>query len=396
MEGPHHTHRSSPVQAPGRPRWLFFGVNSLQFRVSFLAVLLILMVSGIDATLSLNAMNSLLYRNEHIRAKEWAASVATAAAHDIARTDRDALRQTAAQLIRDKSLVYVAFADKSGHVLAWAEAYLDSTQDILGSDKQTLILMRLNRPGPVAEEGLGTNWIDVTVPVSDPSEVNRPAGYVRLAVDMSATQAKSQHIAAAYARTMLLVVFGAICGGLLLARVIIAPINELARTSRAIAEGHMEARATVKSRDEIGELAEAFNTMAERVDSTQREMAELNVELEHRVEERTQELKDLASRDPLTGLYNRRHFGEVMNHEFAAAQRYDHHVCGPPMLLGRNGVARLTAHPVANTLVGNTVDHGAVVRSSRHSSRVVVGGCLHVSGQVGEVTEGDVNGQAGR
>jgi len=321
MEGQVQTHRSSPVQASGRPRWWFFGLNSLQFRVSFLAVLLILMVSGIDAMLSLSAMSSLLYRNEHIRAKELAASVAAAAAHDIAQADRDTLRQTAAQLIRDKSLAYVAFADKSGNVLAWTEAYLDATEDALGSDKKKLIVTQLNQPASVAKEGLAENWIDVTVPVSDPSEVNR--GYVRLAVDVSATQAKSQKIAAAYARTMMMVVLGAICGSLLLARVIIAPINDLTRTSRAIANGHMDARTSVRSRDEIGELAEAFNTMAQQVATTQREMAELNVELEHRVEERTQELQDLASRDPLTGLHNRRHFGEVMNHEFASAQRYD-------------------------------------------------------------------------
>jgi diguanylate cyclase (GGDEF)-like protein len=34
-------------------------------------------------------------------------------------------------------------------------------------------------------------------------------------------------------------------------------------------------------------------------------------------------LKELATKDPLTGLYNRRHFSEVMSHEFAAAERYD-------------------------------------------------------------------------
>jgi diguanylate cyclase (GGDEF)-like protein len=268
-------------------------------------------------------MSSLLYRNEHIRAKEWAASVASVASHDIAEHDQDTLREIAAQLIRDKSLAYVVFADASGNVLAWSEAYYGAARDSLGSLKEKLILTRINQPQIVAETGLAKNWIDVTVPVSAESELNRPAGYVRLAVDVSATQAKSQHIAAAYARTMLMVVLGAICGSLLLARVIIRPINELARTSRAIANGDMDARATVRSRDEIGELAEAFNTMAQQVATTQRDMAKLNAELEHRVEERTEELQELASRDPLTGLYNRRHFGEVMNREFAAAGRYD-------------------------------------------------------------------------
>ena len=34
------------------------------------------------------------------------------------------------------------------------------------------------------------------------------------------------------------------------------------------------------------------------------------------------ELEELAARDSLTGLYNRRHFGDEMTREFAAAQRY--------------------------------------------------------------------------
>src|SRR5690606_32093171 len=73
---------------------------------------------------------------------------------------------------------------------------------------------------------------------------------------------------------------------------------------------------------EIGQLARSFNQMAERVTESQLELLKLNAELEERVRQRTQELAELASRDPLTGLYNRRHFGEVMTREFAAAERY--------------------------------------------------------------------------
>jgi diguanylate cyclase (GGDEF)-like protein len=85
----------------------------------------------------------------------------------------------------------------------------------------------------------------------------------------------------------------------------------------------MDARAEVKSRDEIGELAESFNTMANRVAGSQMDLLKLNAELEERVQQRTQELEELAARDPLTGLYNRRYFGEVIHREFAAADRYD-------------------------------------------------------------------------
>ena len=38
--------------------------------------------------------------------------------------------------------------------------------------------------------------------------------------------------------------------------------------------------------------------------------------------QRTRQLKDLAERDPLTGLYNRRHLNEVLSRRFNEAERY--------------------------------------------------------------------------
>jgi hypothetical protein len=41
----------------------------------------------------------------------------------------------------------------------------------------------------------------------------------------------------------------------------------------------------------------------------------------------TAKLRDLAARDPLTGLYNRRHFNDVFERRFEEAQRYGDPVC---------------------------------------------------------------------
>jgi diguanylate cyclase (GGDEF)-like protein len=110
---------------------------------------------------------------------------------------------------------------------------------------------------------------------------------------------------------------------LMITRHVISPLNELARTARAIADGAKDTRAHVASRNEIGEVAEALNMMADRVTASNQELMDLNADLEQRVTDRTRELEELASRDPLTGLYNRRHFGEVITREFASAERYD-------------------------------------------------------------------------
>ncbi|MDN3920262.1 GGDEF domain-containing protein [Roseateles violae] len=53
-----------------------------------------------------------------------------------------------------------------------------------------------------------------------------------------------------------------------------------------------------------------------------RDRAELHaLKLEEKVAERTRELEELARKDPLTGLFNQRHFTEALTREFARARR---------------------------------------------------------------------------
>jgi len=106
-----------------------------------------------------------------------------------------------------------------------------------------------------------------------------------------------------------LILVAAMLAGLLLASVlghqITAPLTQLAQTAKAIGAGDLGARAQVQSRDELGMLAQTFNTMTaqvrelvgsleERVQERQRAEAEvrrLNTELEERVASRTSELQ---------------------------------------------------------------------------------------------------------
>jgi signal transduction histidine kinase len=101
----------------------------------------------------------------------------------------------------------------------------------------------------------------------------------------------------------------ALLAGLVLATVlghqITAPLTQLAGTAKAIGAGDLTARAEVRSRDEVGMLAETFNAMTaqlrelvdsleQRVQERQRAEAEvrrLNAELEERVRARTGELE---------------------------------------------------------------------------------------------------------
>lgn len=70
--------------------------------------------------------------------------------------------------------------------------------------------------------------------------------------------------------------------------------------------GELEQQVPVRSNDEIGELASAFNSMSGRLAEAHRELRELSI------------------RDPLTQLYNRRYFNEQCEKLYQQACRYDH------------------------------------------------------------------------
>ena len=76
-----------------------------------------------------------------------------------------------------------------------------------------------------------------------------------------------------------------------LSRVFVRPIERIAATARTIAAGDLESRAPVTSQDELGELAEAFNTMTATLAEREEQLRRMNISLEQKVGERTAELE---------------------------------------------------------------------------------------------------------
>ncbi len=98
----------------------------------------------------------------------------------------------------------------------------------------------------------------------------------------------------------------AIFGGILFSSAVTKPVGQLAASARRIAAGKFDEKIPVRSKDEIGQLAQTFNTMAERLDESfstikesvdtiqdkNREIALWNEELQERVDDRTRELRE--------------------------------------------------------------------------------------------------------
>ena len=97
-----------------------------------------------------------------------------------------------------------------------------------------------------------------------------------------------------------------------LSRYINRPIQDLYRGVQLVASGELDHRLSIKTRDEIGELAREFNQMVEAV-------SDMKKDLDRRLEETWH----LAITDALTGLYNHRFCMEKIVEEIRRADRYD-------------------------------------------------------------------------
>lgn len=77
-----------------------------------------------------------------------------------------------------------------------------------------------------------------------------------------------------------------------LSSLIINPLKEIVKTSISISKGDLTKRTKVKTNDEIGQLANSFNTMVDEIAKSQSELKTMNQNLENLVKARTQELQD--------------------------------------------------------------------------------------------------------
>jgi diguanylate cyclase (GGDEF)-like protein len=132
---------------------------------------------------------------------------------------------------------------------------------------------------------------------------------------------------------VMLVEFGA------LSYIIIRPLGIFSRTigQGVNAEGKLGLSIRIRSGDEFGEMAERFNRLQEqlndahtllcsRIELADDKLQDANVRLTTQAEElrrMNRELELLAITDPLTGLYNRRHFVKLMENEVESAIRHD-------------------------------------------------------------------------
>ncbi|HEY2682353.1 MAG TPA: EAL domain-containing protein [Steroidobacteraceae bacterium] len=109
-------------------------------------------------------------------------------------------------------------------------------------------------------------------------------------------------------------------------RSIIGPVRRLLNAAERLSKGDTEVRVKRGGLKELDKLAGAFNQMAHELAKANEINHFYQSRLESDVAARTVELKELAERDPLTQLPNRRHWLTLIDRSLHSARSQGHHV----------------------------------------------------------------------
>ncbi len=172
----------------------------------------------------------------------------------------------------------VARLDEIAGQSSWREGVYIGVKDATGRPPQTG--RWAGQPdGPIAPEiraalqGQSTAIIRPEIDGSEPRifaaaplmSGGAVVGVVQVSVPRTWLDRALQKVWTALGEALLAGAVAALLLGALRARALTAPVLELARAARRIAAGDLTARATVRSSDEIGQLGNSFNAMAEEL-----------------------------------------------------------------------------------------------------------------------------------
>ncbi len=290
---------------PYLPRWLRLGVRQ---KIALVLASTLLVTLTVSTVLTLRAQKAQILEETHRRGVELSQLIAQNLAYSVVGYNYTAIELIAREMLKNDDIDYVRVASAKGNTMA----EVGSPQD----------------PGP--------NRVTFTQNIRINNEIVGEL-YLGLSTKRIVKQLEVQQ-EASFARQFLVILTIMAVEFLALSYIIVRPMGIIARALSAGANsGSAPQRIPITSKDEFGELAVQFNSLhgelddahrklQSRVDLANEELKTANEQLLLHAEELKQvnrDLQHLSVTDPLTGLYNRRHFEKLMENEVALSIRND-------------------------------------------------------------------------
>ena len=292
-----------------RTRFRFRGFSSFRARVFWSVVPIVVVFLVFQAWMNIREHRSLVTEEFEKRGQALAANLGFASELGALSEDSQLLVVAMRGTLRNPDVAYVVIHGGDGRVLASGgreaalaahpvealteralsrhvesagQRFIEFVSPIVSEQTQTpdeLLIGARARPGGVAKE--------------------KVIGGVRLGLSLAGVEEQVRALARLWGGITLafLVVSALAIYGF--SRRITKPVKQLTEQAQKIAAGHLEEQIGVKSRDEIGQLATAFNSMTGSLQVTMRDkehaladLQELNRTLEDRIRRRTVELEE--------------------------------------------------------------------------------------------------------
>jgi signal transduction histidine kinase len=246
------------------PKKRQYGVRSLRFKLALTSTLVEVVMLAILIANSVHIATEALEEQTRYRVREIVPLLNASLANPLVERDYATLDEILKRIVRKDGIEFIGVADEVNHVVA---SVGEKSPDFLAAQGSSDIddisaYQHLEFPLTFVGQHIGKLHMSVDT------------GFLSHAIH----SLQKEGLFIASTEVVMTFILLALLGVLLTRNLAI-----LADAARTMTEGNLTVRVNSVSQDEIGDTAQAFNTMAERLQSS-------HAELERRVEERSEEL----------------------------------------------------------------------------------------------------------
>jgi len=247
-----------------------FEDRSLWYKFVLLSVVPIIIITTFIVIYTINSLERSMIEKTRIRALGLAKLSALSMSNSFVIYNKDLLDNFVDSLKKEKNIVYAMIVDYSdGRILAHSDHQNDGKILDDSTSKNALTTNRLLLQSIVTKRH--GNIYDLFSPIIIEG---RKYGVVRLGFSLEEVD---KEIAVLKNKIIVVAIIAILIGALfsiLLARIISKPVRALSEQAKRIGTGNFEQKVVYKSKDDLGQLADSFNKMAEELKSNINELEE--------------------------------------------------------------------------------------------------------------------------
>jgi signal transduction histidine kinase len=253
------------------------------------------------------------------QARQTAYSLSMSSRNAISEGDVQTLQLMGHSLLKSRNVLFVAFYNRYGKIIALAERRSISRSDL--AFLSTVDVASLTRVHRDTSTPFG-DCLEVCQPVLslESTGKSRLVGYVAVGVSPEQEQSQVQRVNYFALGIGCITVLFTLPAAYFLVHRLFLPIRQLVGATNRIAAGDLDTAVAIDRADAIGDLARSFNAMIQTVKRQQQDLLDINDGLEQKVIQRTAQL-EMANQRLSNEIAEKEDFLRAVSHDLNAPLR---------------------------------------------------------------------------